>query len=346
MAASLNIKHDTLHWSGIVDGNLQDAARRARRDLIAEWASDHGIHLVALGHTRDDQAETFLLRLARGSGLYGLTGMRALQRAPVVTWVRPLLDIRREELRAFLRSRGLPWSEDPSNKDCRFDRVRVREALPGLEGLGLSVDRLAETAAALDRASRVVRTAVAALARAAAEPSDAGYLRLDRARVSGAEPELRLRLLAEGLRWVSGADYTPRLARLEALDAWIRAAEGDESTRRTLHGCVIERDADSILILREPARTGSAVVAGQNWDGRWATASERPGLTVSALGEVGLAEVPDWRATGHPRTALAASPAFRRDGALIAAPFALPLKPCHVWLLTGPGRFLEALGPS
>ncbi len=345
-AARLGIEHDTLVWSGPVAGNLQDAARRARRELISAWAGDNGLGLVALGHTRDDQAETFLLRLARGSGLYGLTGMRAVQASGSVTWVRPLLTVRREELRAYLRNRGLPWAEDPSNRDNRFDRVRVREALPGLEGIGLSVDRLAETAAALDRSAQVVRSAVATLAKAAADPNDAGYLRLDLKRVQEAETELRLRLLAEGLRWVSGAEYTPRLAGLEALDSWILGRSDGGRNRRTLHGCVIERDGDRLAIIREPARTGPPVAAGQVWDGRWATAAETPGLTVSALGEAGLAEVPNWRATGHPRTALASSPAFRRDEALIAAPFALPPKPCHAWLLTGSKRFLEALGPS
>ncbi|MSU88407.1 tRNA lysidine(34) synthetase TilS [Rhodobacteraceae bacterium 2CG4] len=345
-AARLGIAHDILPWTDRPSGNLQDAARRARRALIGGWAARHRIGLIALGHTRDDQAETFLLRLARGSGLYGLTGMKPVQQAAGVTWVRPLLSLRREALRDELRARGLDWAEDPGNRDPRFDRARLRAAMPELDRLGLGVERLAETAAALDRAARVVRAAVAELARSAAEPSAAGYLRLDRARLRAAEPELRLRLLAEALRWVSGADYTPRLAQLQALDAWAWDDADAAPARRTLHGCVVERGGGSVTVLREAERTGPAVPAGQVWDGRWGTGPAEPGVTVAALGEAGLAELPDWRATGHPRLALAALPAFRRRGALIAAPFALPREPCHAWLLTEPGRFLAALGPS
>ncbi|WP_114967069.1 tRNA lysidine(34) synthetase TilS, partial [Alkalilacustris brevis] len=130
LCAELGIGHDILRWQGWDgQGNLQDAARRARQGLIAGWARDHGLAAVALGHTRDDQAETVLMRLARGAGVDGLSGMAPLRLAVGLAWLRPLLDVGRAELRALLRARGVPWAEDPSNEDARFQRVRARRAL-------------------------------------------------------------------------------------------------------------------------------------------------------------------------------------------------------------------------
>lgn len=343
-AGALGVPHDVLLWTERPEGNLQAAARSARRALISDWAAACNITHVALAHTADDQAETLLMRLARGSGLYGLTGMQPATRAGTIIWLRPLLGARRADLRQILRARRIDWIDDPSNADPRFDRARLRAAMPELDALGLTVDRLAETASALSRAARVVRGAVAALASDAAEASELGYLTLNRAPLSEAEPEVRLRLLAEGLRWVSGAEYTPRMSALEALDSWAHA-DGD-ADRRTLHGCTIDRRPQTLVLAREISRVGPPVAAGEVWDRRWNTRAEKSGLTVSALGEEGLAELPDWRALGHPRAALAALPAFRRQGALIAAPFALPGKPCHSWLMTAPDRFITGLGPD
>ncbi|MHA3977729.1 tRNA lysidine(34) synthetase TilS [Halovulum sp. GXIMD14794] len=343
-AKALGVPHDILRWTGHPEGNLQDAARRARRSLIAGWAREQRLTHVALAHTADDQAETVLMRLARGSGLYGLTGMQPKIEAEGIVWLRPLLNARRTALRDLLRERRIRWAEDPSNEDMRFDRARLRAAMPQLEAIGLSVDRLTETAASLSRAARIVRRAVEALARDAADISPLGYITLDAAKMAAAEPELRLRLLAEGLRWVSGADYTPRLSALEALDHW--AIEGGLLDRRTLHGCIVERGRIGLTICREPGRVGPEVAAGEIWDGRWGTAPGEAEFMVSALGEDGIAELPDWRALGHPRTALVTLPAFRNRGALIAAPFALPRKPCHSWLLTAPDRFIADLGPD
>ncbi len=112
-------------------GNIQSAARRARYDALYDWCRDgrHGALLTA--HHADDQAETLLMRLNRGSGLGGLAGIRALSRTGAVPLVRPLLSFRRQELRAIVADAGLPFVDDPSNTDTRYDRVRIREAMAG-----------------------------------------------------------------------------------------------------------------------------------------------------------------------------------------------------------------------
>ncbi|MEM8789196.1 MAG: tRNA lysidine(34) synthetase TilS [Pseudomonadota bacterium] len=338
-AAALSVPHHVLDWSGWDgQGNLQDAARRARRDLLTQAARAAGAATVALGHTADDQAETLLMRLARGSGVYGLEAMAPVSTRGGLIRARPILGIDREPLRVFLRGRGIAWAEDPSNADPAFERVRMRETLPMLAKLGLTVPRLAGTAAALARAGDVVRAEVERLARRAARPHPAGWVALDRAAFDDALPELRLRLLAETLRWVAAADYTPRLEALEALAGHLRTETGNH----TLHGCLIRAEARAIHVFREPARCGPPVPAGAVWDRRWDTGADRPGLTVSALGPE-LSRVPT-PVDAALRRALSSTPAFRdADGALIAAPFAMPVKGCHAALWTGTEGYFSRL---
>ena len=101
--------------------NLEQAGRRARRAFFAQLAADR----VALGHTRDDQAETVLFRLLRGSGLRGLAGIHPVSGG----YIRPLIDVTRAEVEEFLGARGIAWREDSSNLDPRFARNRIRRSL-------------------------------------------------------------------------------------------------------------------------------------------------------------------------------------------------------------------------
>ena len=238
LCAARAIPHATLRWEGWDGaGNLQDRARQARRALIADWAKQRGIGVVALGHTLDDQAETLVMRLGRGSGVDGLSAMQPEIEAEGVRWVRPLLDVRRSALRAWLTAAGVAWAEDPSNADLRFDRVRVRQALPLLAELGIGPERLAATARVLGRARAALEQATGELAAACLGDGGAGDLLLDPGPFAAGAEELRLRLLAAALSWVSGAVYRPRLVRLEAAQAAV--VGGRVGHGLTLHGCVL-----------------------------------------------------------------------------------------------------------
>lgn len=323
--AGRGILHETLVWEGSArgPGNLQDQARQARRGLIAAWADRHRLAAVALGHTEEDQAETFLLRLARGSGVDGLAAMRPLVFGDGVLWLRPLLAVSRAALRDVLHRRGIAWIEDPSNGDPRFDRVRMRAALPGLAALGLGPERLAATAAVMARARAALEQATAELSRKALEEGPAGDLTLHPAALAVAPEEVRLRLLAGALAWVSGARYRPRL---EALDRLLAALEfGRIGTGMTLHGCVIRPYRGRIAIRREPARVAPPVPFGAGrWDGRWSlTGPEGRDYTlwtIGGLGFSGLKTLPHWRAAGLAREALASTPAVWQNDVLVAAP--------------------------
>ena len=144
---SLGIKCTILKWTGWdKSGNLQDAARSARNRLIGSWAYSLGLNAIATGHTVDDQAETFLLRLARGSGVDGLSGMAESINKDGIIWFRPLIELQRTQLREYLTMNKISWFEDPSNKNMKFDRVKMREAQGFLDSIGLTVGCLSETA--------------------------------------------------------------------------------------------------------------------------------------------------------------------------------------------------------
>ncbi len=138
------------------EGNVQEQARLARYRALGEWAGRRGLSAIATAHHADDQAETLLMRLNRGSGLGGLAGIR--EKTPIagstVEVLRPLLGFRREELRSILEGCEIPFVEDPSNRDERYDRVRMRHALARSDwidpaALARSAAHLAEADAAL-----------------------------------------------------------------------------------------------------------------------------------------------------------------------------------------------------
>jgi len=323
VCAALGVPHQILTWSGPrPQGNLMDQARRARLSLIGEWARAQGIAHVALGHTQDDQAETFMMRLARESGLEGLAGMRAHFVEEGVTWHRPLLNETRESLRQYLRTLGQDWVEDPSNSDVKYERVRVRQALKTMGDIGVTSAALASVVSHLARADAALAETLNALV-AAHVTTPMGDVVIDaRAFAQAFGPEMQRRVINAALRWVSGASYAPRAAKLEGFLA-------DWSQRKdcTLHGCRIRITQDSIRITRElNAVADLRVPPTARWD-RWYLTPQGgaelvAGVEIGALGATGLADCADWRTTGHPRASLLASPALWRGDELLCAPLA------------------------
>nr|WP_207186918.1 tRNA lysidine(34) synthetase TilS [Rhodovulum imhoffii] len=318
ICAGLGVVHRVLRWQGWDgQGNLQDAARRARYGLIRDWARGTGLTAVALGHTADDQAETLLLRLARGSGVDGLSAMAAQRDHGGLAWLRPMLTLRRADLRLYLQDRGQVWIDDPSNEDARFDRVRARRLMEAMTPLGLTAGGLIATAGRMSMA----REALDWLADHAAHAMtpDRGDVVVDLAALSGFPRETRLRLLAEGLCYVSSAIYRPRFSALEAADRSVT-----EGRAHTLHGVLMRPCKAGVRLIREyNAVREVRAVPGRLWDRRWRLKGPPvQGLEVRALGESGLAVCEGWRETGLPRESLLASPALWAGGQLVAAPLA------------------------
>jgi len=352
LCAHLDVPHTILNWTGWSGkGNLPDQARRARYKLMTDWAEARGIMMIALGHTQDDVAETFMMRLARGSGLDGLSSM-----ADTVTSIgsrsmfyRPMLDWSRAELREELNRRGQVWTDDPSNEDDRFERVRVRKALEHLNELGITPKGIAETANRLRTAREDLGQYVSATARQAVQ-FDAGDLIIplpgdDRGEdqwhegewISDRDETFR-RILQAGVMWISGAEYPPRRNKLVQEVVWARSDT-------TMGGCRVVFQKQIMRLTREwKAVADLRVPVGHTWDGRWKlTGATRPGYEIAALGEDALGLCPDRKSTGRPAASLIASPAVWEGDKLIAAPLAGLGNGWQARLLRGPDRFFDLL---
>ncbi len=342
-ARALGFPHEVLTWQGPKPtAGLQDAARTARYRLLSElgWREGrNGPVAIVTAHTEDDQAETFLMRLARGSGLDGLTGMsesRILRPGASCRLLRPLLRVSGGRLKATLSARGLPWIEDPSNDCDRFERVRLRKARQQFETLGLTSAVISLSARRLERAREALEAAASELERAARLDTHGGmFASFDTHVFLSAPDELRLRVLARLISAFGGQEAPARLAKLESVLSRLSAPA---FAAATLGGCILARHGDAFRVFREPGRAALpqlelAPGAVAVWDRRF-----RVGLDPAAAGPVlvralGASQFAQLRRDlgepcGMPPAPAAATlPAFWRDKALLAVPTLYAFRP-------------------
>jgi len=305
-----------LRRSGAAAGvNLQAVAREARFRLMRDWCHRHGVLHLLLAHHLEDQAETFLLRLARGSGANGLAAIAPLSEFVGIRVLRPLLAVPRGRLRASLRAPRRNWIEDPSNADQRFSRVRVRSRAAWLADEGLSPARVARTAAHLARARVALEDAEADLLGRALALDPAGFARLDPEPFRRVPTETSMRALARVLACIAGADYPPRFSRLERLHGAMLAGM---QRPRTLHGCRLVPDGSALFVCREPAVAREILPLVVDRKGRWDRrfkvslhASEpAKDLFVARLGHEGLRRIKKARARWRPSLPAPACPSL------------------------------------
>ncbi|MCB2128829.1 MAG: tRNA lysidine(34) synthetase TilS [Rhodobacteraceae bacterium] len=318
---TLGVPHQTLVWDhGRITQNLQDTARRARYRLIGEWALATGIGHVAIGHTADDQAETFLMGLARQAGIDGLSGMRGTWDDEGIAWSRPLLRISRMTLRDYLLRNRIDWIEDPSNQNEDFTRIKARKVLGALEPLGITVEKLTGVVHNLSSAQNALRVAACEKAVQLVRES-AGELMIDRETFRQSDTESNRRIVIGALRWIARPPYPPRAEAIERFCESIRTGRD-----ATLAGCRLKTGGETAVIRREPSAIRSLETpTGVVWDNRWRLSGPHaPNLTVRQLGPEGLRQCPDWRSSGYSRATLLVSPAIWRGDRLISAPLAAP----------------------
>jgi tRNA(Ile)-lysidine synthase len=226
-ARKLGIAHQTLVWTGLKPATgLQEAAREVRYNLLIRQAKSLGFSHIVTAHHADDQAETVLMRLAAGSGLGGLVGMRDAIPRDGVTHARPLLAVPKQRLVATCEALGLAFADDPSNRNERFGRARARRILDALAPEGLGPERLNRLAQRAARAEEALSTmADAALAAAQVRTTDC-VTRAEWRAIAGEPAEIRLRVLVTLLRQSGiGQDHL-RLERVETLLAALDGAHG------------------------------------------------------------------------------------------------------------------------
>src|SRR6266516_2983566 len=237
LAAGLKVEHRTVRWIGRKpDTGLQEAAREARYRLLVAAAGRAGARHILTAHTLDDQAETVLFRLARGSGLSGLAGIARSSALDGMTLIRPLLDIPKARLLSTLKAANIAFIEDPSNQDPRFARTRLRQLAQAI--------------------ARATEQALAHLCRkGSTEPRE---MVMDGREFAELPAEIALRVLGRAIGQI-GRGGPVELGKLERLlAAVLRSGATRSRVRRTLAGAMVTADADIIAVERAPPRRTAA----------------------------------------------------------------------------------------
>jgi len=373
-AEGLGLAHKTLRWTGPKPRTgIQEAARAARYSLILEELGREPLpepRQLLIAHHLDDQAETVLMRLARGSGVDGLSGMREVERR---TWLklghpveertieilRPLLGVPRSRLEATLKAAGAEWLDDPSNADVRYERVRLRAATREREALGLGPDMLALSARRVAAARAALETAAYELARAAVDLHQGAWASIDPAALNHAPREVALRLLQSVIGAFGGQPELPVRSQMEDL---VERLFSPNPSTTTLGGVVIDpalslRSAPSqkttvIAIYREPGRRPLPKVTlepgqGLFWDRRFylSVAPEfGQSVRVEALGQAGFAALkrshPSLRQLPIPSRAAATLPGLWAGDRLLAVPCLSVVEPSLAGPTANDGRLL------
>lgn len=353
-AARLGLPHETLVWDGAKPLTaLQSTAREARYRLMNGYLErEYGERRVAVkrrivvAHHEDDQAETFLMRLARGSGLDGLSGMRDEERVSQprfaegssgsYTIVRPLLRVPKIRLVATLEAAGRSWRDDPSNVAQEFERVRIRQALETLGQLGIEPAQIGRSARRLSRARRAVLAGVDAAAPRAVKLHRGLFAEIDPACLVQLPEEFGVRMFTALLRAFGGAGPPARLSQIELLVSKMMPSDNPAPRAETLAGCRIERDgAGPVRIWREWGREGLPALDLQPgsrkvWDERFSVAlgpGETEPARVCALGAHNihglgdLGDLPELQGFRAPAGAISTLPSFWQADRLVAVPY-------------------------
>jgi tRNA(Ile)-lysidine synthase len=255
-ARELGVTHRTLRWTGPKPkSGLQEAAREARYHLLSKEAARSGARKVLTAHTLDDQAETILLRLARGSGLPGLAAMTRASDIFNTCVMRPLLGLPKSRLIATLSNLGIVYADDPSNRDPRFTRARLRGVMPVLASEGLSAERLALLARRVRRAEAALEHAVSAASSGVLlSPWGEGQrIVFEAAAFGGLPEEIALRLLGRAITH-AGDEGPVELGKLETLYAALSQDRPSGSIRRTLAGALVTKSLRTLVVERAPPR--------------------------------------------------------------------------------------------
>ncbi len=330
IARELDFRHETLTWAGPKPSTgLQAAARAGRYALMTAYCRAHGMACLVTAHTENDQAETMLMRLRRGSGLDGLAAMPPVSERDGVALVRPLLGVSKSRLIAYLRARSIPFVHDPSNDNVFFERTRLRHAMKALAQAGITRHALATSAARLNRCRDALSRATEVFMEKHLAVSPLGEAQIKRAALDAAPSEIALRVLSKVLTLIGGQEEPPRLIKLERLLHLLALPRWE----MTLGGCAISASPETLRVFREAGRMKNVthiLKPGETaiFDGRFQVSlgsQATANVTVKALGAKGWAiyasAVRETKGIQKPSRAPAlATPGFWDGERLLAAP--------------------------
>jgi len=291
------IQSVVLRWQGAKPkSGIQARARVARYQVMNDWCRDNNVLHLLTGHHANDQAETFMMRVQRGSGPDGLAAMAVVRMLPACQIIRPLLGFPKERLVATLRNAGMSWVEDPSNTDIKFDRVRVRRVLeeqaPDIQGIALGTARFR-------RARFALEAQVSEWFAQFVDLRPEGFLQFSTSNLNAANSEIRLRILSRAITAMGGRLYPPSIDSVERLDRDLRI--GKAGTLGGVRAVLID---DNVVVCREARNLPLAIAIGDkpfHWDHRFLVSwsCQTPGKfvmpwTPKIAAEFERSERPDW----------------------------------------------------
>lgn len=245
----LGVPCHIFHWTdNKPDNGIESAARVARYKFMTDFCHENEIDVLMVAHQADDQIETFLMNLARGSGVVGLSGMQAESYRDGIKIVRPLLNVFRRELVEYCQNNNITYFEDEMNFDDKYTRVKIRQNRYLLsEKLGISDERILLAIENLGRARDALESDV--VARVQSVLYD-GYALFSDSFLFDVPPHIGLRLLGILIQTIGGNQYQPRLNSLE-----FALSKLHDSCQFTLGHCTVRRHGNQILIVPEGAKT-------------------------------------------------------------------------------------------
>jgi len=245
----LNINHQIISWIGKKPtSNIQEEARLNRYRLLTEFCHEHNISFLATGHQQNDQAENFLIRAEHGSGLYGLAGIPRVTEFNKVKVIRPLLEFNKKELQQFLKNENIEWTEDPSNQNERFTRIKFRKYLDQQPEW---IAKLSSISKNLNKAKECVEYMLEKSIKELVDFSEKGVASINYHDFNQLPQEIRFRMLTKILLIIGSDKKAARGERIERLIGKIEL--GKDFKASTLGKCLIRRKKDTIVIQPEMA---------------------------------------------------------------------------------------------
>ncbi|MGD9638951.1 MAG: tRNA lysidine(34) synthetase TilS [Alphaproteobacteria bacterium] len=275
-AEGLGLEQVVLTWEGEKPKTgVQEQARKARFNLLLSYCQDNNIKFLALAHHLEDQAETFLIRLGRGSGVDGLGAMRHITNIDGINVIRPLLNISHNGFKKYLKENQMEWVEDPSNQNDHYQRVKIRKILPLLTDYGISPDVLSKTAEQMQRVRSFLDKITKEEIVKHTKLYEEGFITASPNLFICNDDEIALRTLKKIIMGVCGLEYPLRLEKLSRLLDCLR--NPDSFKGATLSGCQIlknkVKDECGYLFVRETKKVEQSVCVNQTtsilWDKRF-----------------------------------------------------------------------------
>ena len=242
-----HVEHTTLVWTGPKPRtHLEEKAREKRYNLLQSWCREKGIHHLFLAHHAGDQAETFWARLARGSGVNGLSAMTAQSHRQEIILCRPFLTVDKEDILADLKQKKIQWVTDSMNSDDSYERVRWRKRQSQLSAFGLTPEVIGKTAFRLNRVRQAMDFYTRRFEQALADVDPRGYMTISLSALNAVPMEIQLRVLLNGIKRISGIP----LLSLDGIERWLVR----RPKQITLGGCILLQQQGLLFIARESAR--------------------------------------------------------------------------------------------